>query len=375
MAYKKKHRLLIITDTFFPHWTGISKSIFNTAQALKTDFDITILTIAHEASLQKSEEISGINVIREPYLFIISRSHYSIRIIFKLLQIVRNFDTVLINVPSANVLFFTIISKLFGKKILIFYQGDLILPRDITNQIIEKIFDINTGFALFLSNKISTYTLDYAKNSRLLKHYLYKFTPLLLPIMIVKKPSKNTKTIRNSSNLKFGFGGRFVEEKGFDILFDAIPLIKKQYPDAKFYLAGPTHMPYENFFKTTQEIYKKIKKDIKLLGLLDNEGLLSFYNTIDFLIIPSRSDCFNMMQAEAMICGTPCISSNIPGLRYLIRETGFGVLFEKNNPIDLAQKVNLAVAKRKEIMLEYNNVLTVLEDKTNVEKIRNFITK
>lgn len=373
MPTGKNTKLLIITDTFYPHWTGISKSIYNLTQSIKTEFLTTVLTVSHDKNLPKTENISGFQVIREPYLFILSRSHYSMKIIGKLFQIIKGYDIVLINSPSANILPFAIITKLFGKKLLIFHQGDLILPSGLKNRIIEKIFDVCSFYALCLSDKVATYTKDYAIHSRILKPHLHKFSAFLLPVIL--KPIKKARPRPINGKLYFGFGGRFVEEKGFDILFAAIPLIKKSLPDSQFLFAGATHMAYEDFFRTTEKKYTNSKKDIQLLGLLNDTQLASFYNKIDFLIIPSRSDCFNMMQAEAMLSGTPCISSNIPGLSYMINHSGFGVLFKKNDPEDLAKTVILAVAKRKEIMLEYNNVLTVLKDKTNAEKIRNFITE
>lgn len=374
MATGKNTKLLIITDTFYPHWTGISKSIYNLTQAIKNDFSITVLTVAHDKKLPKTETISGIKVLREPYIFILSRSHYSVSILLTLFRIINKYDVIFINTPSANILPFSFIAKLFGKKLLIFHQGDLLLPKNLKNWIIERIYDICTFYSLSMADKVATYTKDYALNSRNLKPHMRKFHPLLLPVY-PKSSKTEPRNDKKKGEVIFGFGGRFVEEKGFDILFAAIPEIKKSFPVSQFLFAGEAHMAYEDFFRTTEKQYKSIKKDITLLGLLSDTQLTSFYKKIDFLIIPSRSDCFNMMQAEAMVSETPCISSNIPGLRFMINTTGFGVLFEKEDSLDLAKKVIFAVAKRKDIMLEYNNVLTVLEDKTNVDKIRYFITK
>jgi glycosyltransferase involved in cell wall biosynthesis len=171
-----------------------------------------------------------------------------------------------------------------------------------------------------------------------------------------------------------GFAGRFVEEKGFDILFSAISKVIERLPHARFLFAGATHMPYENFFDKHLALYEKIKKYIEFKGLLDDKKLLEFYRLADFIVIPSRSDCFNLVQAEAMLAGTPCVTSNIPGLRFMVKETGFGVLFRKEDSDDLADKIFYAIEHKNKIMVSYTNVLKVLNNTSNAAKIREFIT-
>lgn len=371
----KKKKLLIVTDAFYPHWTGISKSIYNLIRAIHTDFVITVLTVAHEKDLKKEETIFTARILREPYLLTISRSQYSLRIVAKLFSMVHQYDYVLLNSPSANIFLFALITKLFGKKLLIFHQGDLLLPKGISNRLIEVLFTIFSLLAFSLADEVSTYTKDYAQNSRVLKPFLHKFRSLLMPVYLAKGTNAKLPITKKKQQVFFGFGGRFVEEKGFDILFAAIPLIKQQLPNVTFLFAGAAHIAYENFFQKNKSAFAVVKDDIVLLGLLNDAELLAFYKMIDFMILPSRSDCFNLMQAEAMLAGTPCITSDIPGLRFMVKTTGFGVLFEKENPKDLAEKTVMAIAKRKEIMLQYSNVLAILEPQTNAAKIRDVITK
>ena len=72
--------------------------------------------------------------------------------------------------------------------------------------------------------------------------------------------------------------------------------------------------------------------------------------------------------------GTPAIVSDIPGLRYLVKESGFGMLFRKNDPADLAEKI-VALAKNKaDIMKSEIKAKEILDKKKNVEKAREFIT-
>lgn len=374
--HEGKLDILLVTDFFYPHWTGYAKSLYYLVQSINKFYNITILTVRHEKKLKKYEKLFTANIIREDYAFSISRSKYSFSIILKFLQLVNMCDVVFINSPCSNILSLSIIAKLFGKKLYIFHQGDLVLPKSILNSLIEKFFDLSSLISFSVADKVSTYVDDYAKKSRILKHFMYKFFPLLLPIdPIYFNPKRSNKLINKNNKILFGFAGRFVQEKGFDILFSAIPFIKKEIPNAHFLFAGEINIGYENFYESNLSLWNSVKRDVTILGLLDGRKLKDFYEKIDFIIIPSRSDCFNLVQAEAMLCGVPAIVSDIPGLRYLVEKTGFGVIAKKENSKDLAEKIIAAVGEKDAIMLKYKKVKSVLNNTKNVKKIREFIEK
>lgn len=368
---KRYKKILIISDFFYPHWTGLSKSLYYLVTKFDKDWLFTVLTVRYKKSLRKKEKLFNTIVIREDPLFSISRAKYSIKLLFRFLQIIRHYDSVLINSPCTNILPVAILSKVFGKKLYIFHQGDLILPKGIINKIIERIFDISSLVAFTLAYKISTYTLDYAKNSRVMKQFLYKCFPFLVPFPDIYKVQQK-KLI--GKNFIFGFAGRFVEEKGFDILFRAIPQIIKKIPEGKFLYAGEENLGYENFFEKNKEEYNKVKRYIVLLGLLKEKELVLFYEKVHFLIVPSRTDCFNLVQVEAMLSGTPVIATNIPGLRIPVRETDFGKLFKKENADDLARVVINAVSEYADILKNREKVELFFDSKKINARIERFFS-
>ena len=374
----KQTRLLLVTDFFYPHWTGISKSVFSLTKSLQEKFAITVLTVRFDKRLAKQETKESIQIIRSDYLFTISRSRYSLSILWDFLKTITQTDVVFINSPSANIVFFALFAKLFGKKLLIFHQGDLILPPGLVNSIIEKIFDLSCFFSFLLADKVSSYTSDYAHHSRVLKPFLKKFTPVLLPVVLQGKgesgPLETIEKLHKEKKIIFGFAGRFVEEKGFDILFRAIPQILEKLPNAHFVIAGQ-EMSYEDFFGRNKNLFEQVKKHLTFLGLLDDSDLKSFYSGIDAIVVPSRSDCFNLVQAEAMLCGTPALVSNIPGLRYLIKESGFGLIFETESSEALAQATIMFVTKKPEIMKNEKKLQALLEMPKLVLKAEEFIAK
>src|SRR5438045_4108480 len=96
---QKKLQLLLVTDFFYPHWTGISKSVFSLAKALQETCAITVLTVRFDKRLSKTEQIEKIKVIRSNYSFTLSRSKYSFTIIKDFLHELRKTDIVFVNSP------------------------------------------------------------------------------------------------------------------------------------------------------------------------------------------------------------------------------------------------------------------------------------
>jgi len=77
------------------------------------------------------------------------------------------------------------------------------------------------------------------------------------------------------------------------------------------------------------------------LGNLTAEQLSSFYKSINLLVLPSinQTEAFGMVQAEAMIAGTPVITSNLPGVRISIRLTKMGIIVETKNVEQISQAI------------------------------------
>ncbi len=374
---EKQIRLLLVTDFFYPHWTGIAKSVFSLTKSLQDTFAITVLTVRFDNKLPRHEILDNITIIRSNFLFTISRSKYSLAIIGDFLRRLGSTDCVLINSPSANIVFFSLLAKMFGKKLLIFHQGDLILPPGLPNKIIEKVFDLSCFISFSLADKVSTYTTDYAKHSRVLHPFLKKFIPVLLPVVLQSKednesPLETIESLQKQKKIIFGFAGRFVEEKGFDILFQAIPHVLEQLPNAHFVIAG-AEMSYEDFFGKNKALFDQVKKHITMLGLLDDSGLQTFYRGIDCILVPSRSDCFNLVQAEAMLCGTPAIVSDIPGLRYLVKESGFGMTFKSELPDVLVEAIITFEKNKQEIRKNEKKLREILDLQKIIERAEAFI--
>lgn len=364
MKKQNVKNVLVISEFYHPYWTGLSKVMHILAKNLdKQGYSVSALTIQIDKSIPKEETVDNIKVIRVPFQIKISRSLFSISIIAKLFSIVRDFDVVMISSPNSNVLIFSIITKLFRKKLVIFHQGDLLLPRKSGNQFmnraLEKVFDLFTIPAVWMSDIASTPTLDYGENSRVIKHGLQKFRPFTPTIEFSeKKPEKVFKKKIDDykkNHVLIGFAGRFVEEKGLDIFMQSVPFILKEVDNAKFLLAGKK-MEYESFFEYAMQYTKGYEDTIEFLGLLDFNDLSYFYQNLDTFVISSRSDCFPTTQLEVMNFKVPVVVTDIPGARTMVQDTGFGVIVPSENPEELAKGIVEVVKNRKKYEKQYPKV-------------------
>jgi glycosyltransferase involved in cell wall biosynthesis len=101
------------------------------------------------------------------------------------------------------------------------------------------------------------------------------------------------------------------------------------------------------------------------LGNLSEKRLGAFYKAIDVLVLPSinSTEAFGMVQAEAMLLGTPVVATNLPGVKIPISLTKMGIIVEPKNEKQLAEAISEILKNRK----KYTNKNLI----KNAEKIFN----
>ena len=131
---------------------------------------------------------------------------------------------------------------------------------------------------------------------------------------------------------KILFVGKEFERKGGEVVLEAFRILKKEkMPDAELYIAGPENWP----------LPVEIPEGVKFLGLMRPEKLAEYYNLCDIFVMPSRSEPFGIVFAEALIFGLPCIARNAFSMKEIITEGKNGYLIDEENPVELADKMHL----------------------------------
>lgn len=125
------------------------------------------------------------------------------------------------------------------------------------------------------------------------------------------------------------FVGSFFEEKGIDILYNTVKNLDKKI---RFCIVG-NGLEYKNLFKQLiAEGYSIELKDDQ-----SHDQLRLKYNQSKFLVLPSRSEGFATVIVEAMYCGTPVITSNIPQFKEQVVENENGFIFSLDKPEKLTE--------------------------------------
>jgi glycosyltransferase involved in cell wall biosynthesis len=67
---------------------------------------------------------------------------------------------------------------------------------------------------------------------------------------------------------------------------------------------------------------------IRLMGFVPEQRIGDFYASLDVFTLPSVNafEAFGIVQAVAMLAGVPVLSSDIPGVRQPVAQTGFGTV-------------------------------------------------
>lgn len=122
-----------------------------------------------------------------------------------------------------------------------------------------------------------------------------------------------------------GFAGRFATEKGVDLLVEAARRAKLPVK-----LAGdaPTHPAIRE------------GDPVECVMISGREALSHFYRNARMIVVPSIwFETFGLVAAEAMSYGIPVVASRFGALKSTVKDGVSGLLFEMNNPDDLAEKM------------------------------------
>jgi glycosyltransferase involved in cell wall biosynthesis/cephalosporin hydroxylase len=122
---------------------------------------------------------------------------------------------------------------------------------------------------------------------------------------------------RISEKFKFLYVGECTDRKGiFNLLHAFIDLFQGNL-DVELHIKSNTDMLFYN----KEEVLSIIETNANIFWQVSDEGhdsIISLYNECHVYVYPSRADSFGMTLLEAMACGLPIISTDIPGSTELI---------------------------------------------------------
>jgi len=337
---------VLVTLTYYhPHWTGLTVIARRLAEGLAArGHTVTVLASRHEQELPRRDEINGVHVVRIPSVGRVSRTAVMPSFPVALARLTARNDIVHLHTPMPESLLVVAQARVLRRPTVITHHGDVVMPAGVANGVIQRTMDASIGLAMRLADGVVVSAADYARHSRFLAPVGHRIDSIYPPVVLPPPQPAVVRAWRHELGLAgkrlVGFAGRFVEEKGFDFLLRAAPLVRSQLPDTQFVFAGDTDIAYERFFDRCRALMEAHDGAVTRLGLLhDPQQMANFYAMCDVFVLPSRSDSFAIVQVEAVLSGTPLVTTDIPGAREVVRVTGAGRLVRPRDPAALADGI------------------------------------
>jgi glycosyltransferase involved in cell wall biosynthesis len=332
----RKLKILMCLLYYVPHRTGLTIHVQRVAEELaRRGHEVTVLTARYNLSLPRDAEMhNGVRVVRlwAPPIPI-SRGMIMPAYPWAALGLMLQHDVVFINTPMLETALVAILAKIAGRNVVVTHHGDLILPDGLANRLIQKMMFVMYKFMAKHASRLIAYSQDYADHSYYLLPFKDKVTANYPPVQMPRPNMARAKQLRaiwsKHDGPIIGFSGRFVEEKRPDLLIRALEVVNKSYPNARVVFCGEYDIPYEDTWQRHQPLVKQYRDQLIFLGLVDDmQFMADFYAACDVLALTSDSECFALVQVEAMLSGTPVVMTDTPGGRVPVRETGMGKLVE-----------------------------------------------
>ena len=138
------------------------------------------------------------------------------------------------------------------------------------------------------------------------------------------------------------FLSRLHPKKGVELLLGAAALLQKKRSDIQLLIAGPGEEGY--VAKLNQMASDLGVSDMThFLGMVKGSEKRSLYQLSDLFVLPTHQENFGLVLAEAMVCGTPVVTTRGTDIWQELQEAG--ALIADLTPESIAEKINNVLAE------------------------------
>jgi D-inositol-3-phosphate glycosyltransferase len=135
------------------------------------------------------------------------------------------------------------------------------------------------------------------------------------------------------------FVGRIQPLKGLDVAVEAFVRIRAEIPDARLVIvggpSGPNGVPeLERIRARVAEL--RLENRVEFVPSRPHEEIATYFRAADVLLVPSRSESFGLVAAEAQACGLPVVAARVGGLAYTVADATSGFLVDDWDPAAFA---------------------------------------
>lgn len=142
-----------------------------------------------------------------------------------------------------------------------------------------------------------------------------------------------------------GVVSRLESIKGMDLVVPAFAKIYASHPDLILLIIGDGSQ--RQLMEQQVQDAKLPISAVQFIGRQSQDNLQEFYDKIDILLMPSRSEGFGLTAIEGMARGCVPVVSNTGGLSEVVEDGESGLLHMPDSLDDMAEKVTSVIADTK----------------------------
>lgn len=143
--------------------------------------------------------------------------------------------------------------------------------------------------------------------------------------------------------LTIGVVSRLEPIKGMDLVVPAFAEIHKDFPKTSLLVVGDGSLRESMEAKT---ISSGLSDSVSFAGRQPQDRLQEFYDKIDILLMPSRSEGFGLTAVEGMARGCILVAADTGGLPEVVRNGKEGYLHRPEDLKDLSDKIKYLIKDR-----------------------------
>jgi glycosyltransferase involved in cell wall biosynthesis len=380
-------RILIMLTYYRPHTSGLTIYAERIARAFAArGNEVTVLTTQFQKDTALDEWVDGVHIVRVPVLFRISKGVIAPTIGMMAWKLVKESDVVHLHLPQFDAAGVALRGWFLNIPSVITYHCDLQMPSGLFNQVANQVIHIANRLAGLCTDRIITYTQDYADHSPYMQAFKDKIgiiqPPVVLPVGQADAAAQFAQKFElNGKHPVIAMAARFAAEKGVEVLLDAMPRILSEFPDAQVLFAGQ----YENVLgedKYAARLFPRINQYIaeghwKWLGVVGQADMSGFYQNLDVLTVPSlnSTESFGLVQIEAMMNNVPVVASDLPGVRQPVKMSGMGEIFPIGDANGLAEQICKVLHDRSEYHVDHEWLVNHFSPDTVAAEYEKLFTK
>lgn len=333
----ERPRVLQIFKYYHPHVGGVEKVARDIAEGLKGGIETTVLA-SHEDWRTRQDGVNGIRVVRAGRLTTRFSVPLAPRFPSLMRQMAADADILQFHLPYPLADVSYLLARPHGR-VVAWWHSEIVRPKYLT-----KLYRPLLKRFLKKADRIIVAAPQLVDNSPFLSRFREKCR--VIPIGIETERFEPTEAIDaevEKTRKRYGkpiilFVGRLIYYKGLEYLIRAVGRLRDQEAVLLVIGEGPLEQQMRALAK---ELH--VADRIAFVGRASDGELVAYYHACDLFVLPSvaNTEAFGIVQLEAMACGKPVISTDLPtGVPFINQHNKTGIIVPPMNAGALAAAID-----------------------------------